>query len=57
MTPRRFYVAIAVLFILLLILGSGLAWGSVGCDLNNPKRDVARLFPGSTGYKTVSIEV
>ena len=57
MTPRRFYVAIAVLFILLLILGSGLAWGAVGCDLNNPKRDVARLFPGSTGYKTISVEV
>lgn len=28
------------------------AWGAVGCDLNDPDRDVARLFPGSTGYKT-----
>jgi hypothetical protein len=29
------------------------AWGAVGCDLNDPDRDVARLFPESTGYKTV----
>lgn len=26
--------------------------GAVGCDLNDPDRDVARLFPGSTGYRT-----
>jgi len=25
----------------------------VGCDLNDPDRDVARLFPESTGYKTI----
>jgi hypothetical protein len=25
---------------------------AVGCDLNDPDRDVGRLFPGSTGYKT-----
>jgi hypothetical protein len=25
---------------------------AVGCDLNDPDRDVARLFPDSTGYKT-----
>lgn len=29
------------------------AWAAVGCDLNDPDRDVARLFPESTGYKTV----
>lgn len=37
---------------LLLLAGSGRARGAVGCDLNDPDRDVARLFPGSTGYKT-----
>jgi len=26
--------------------------GAVGCDLNDPDRDVKRLFPESTGYKT-----
>lgn len=25
---------------------------AVGCELNDPDRDVARLFPESTGYKT-----
>ena len=33
------------------------AWGAVGCDLNEPERDVARLFPGSTGYRTVELEI
>ncbi|MCX5794679.1 MAG: hypothetical protein NTY77_04190 [Elusimicrobia bacterium] len=27
-------------------------FAAVGCDLNEPDRDVARLFPGSTGYQT-----
>jgi hypothetical protein len=29
------------------------AFGAVGCDLNDPDRDVARLFPGSTGYNAI----
>ena len=28
------------------------AMGAVGCDLNDPDRDVARLFPDSSGYRT-----
>ncbi len=51
-----FLVAIAA-FLLIMRLGSGPAWGAVGCDLNEPDRDVKRLFPGSTGYKTVSLEI
>jgi hypothetical protein len=35
--------------LLLLTLGSLVA--AVGCDLNDPDRDVKRLFPGSTSYK------
>jgi hypothetical protein len=42
---------VLALFILVLT-GSGTASGAVGCDLNDPDRDVARLFPESTGYKT-----
>jgi hypothetical protein len=38
--------------ILLLLLLAGTLWSAVGCDLNDPDRDVRRLFPGSTGYKT-----
>jgi len=30
---------------------------AVGCDLNDPDRDVKRLFPGSTGYKTLYVSI
>jgi len=42
----------ALALFILVLMGSGTAWGAVGCDLNDPDRDVARLFPESTGYKT-----
>jgi hypothetical protein len=42
-----------VLALLLLLAGCTAAWCAVGCDLNDPDRDVARLFPESTGYKTI----
>ena len=37
--------------------GAGPARAAVGCDLNDPDRDVARLFPESTGYKTSYVSV
>lgn len=40
-------------FLILVLTGCSPAWAAVGCDLNDPDRDVARLFPESTGYKTV----
>jgi hypothetical protein len=30
---------------------------AVGCDLNDPDRDVKRLFPGSTGYRTLYVSI
>lgn len=42
-----------LLILLFLLTASTTAWGAVGCDLNDPDRDVARLFPESTGYKTI----
>ncbi len=39
-------------FLCFLLLGSESIFAAVGCDLNDPDRDVARLFPGSTGYRT-----
>jgi len=42
---------------LLILTGYTAAWGAVGCDLNDPDRDVARLFPESTGYKTNYVSV
>jgi len=44
-------------FLIIMRLGSGPAWGAVGCDLNDPDRDVKRLFPESKGYKAVSLEI
>jgi hypothetical protein len=42
-----------VFALLILLTAAPAAWAAVGCDLNDPDRDVARLFPESTGYKTV----
>ncbi|MCX7010241.1 MAG: hypothetical protein NTY53_23880, partial [Kiritimatiellaeota bacterium] len=41
-----------LLSLVLIILGALPTLGAVGCDLNDPDRDVARLFPESTGYRT-----
>jgi len=32
-------------------------FAAVGCDLNDPDRDVKRLFPESTGYKTLYVSI
>jgi len=53
---RLFYMAVAAFFVIQR-LSVVPAWGAVGCDLNDPERDVKRLFPGSTGYKAVSLEI
>jgi hypothetical protein len=37
--------------------GSSGLLAAVGCDLNDPDRDVKRLFPESTGYKTVYVSI
>jgi len=45
---------------LVLAVLLGLPWqafAAVGCDLNDPDRDVARLFPGSTGFKTSYVSI
>jgi hypothetical protein len=54
----QFAIWIAVyLAILLILTGCTTAWGAVGCDLNDPDRDVARLFRESTGYKTHYVSI
>jgi hypothetical protein len=41
---------------LLLFMAAPL-FSAVGCDLNDPDRDVQRLFPGSTGFKTLYVTI
>ena len=43
--------------LIVLLAGYRAALSAVGCDLNDPDRDVARLFPGSTGYKTDYVSI
>lgn len=44
-------------FIVIMNLSATPALAAVGCDLNDPDKDVKRLFPGSTGYKTTTVEI
>jgi hypothetical protein len=41
----------------IFMIPAELLFAAVGCDLNDPDRDVARLFPGSTGYKTNYVSI
>jgi len=45
------------LSVAVLLIPAQLLFAAVGCDLNDPDRDVARLFPGSTGYKTNYVSI
>jgi hypothetical protein len=40
-----------------LLIFSYNAFAAVGCDLNDPDRDVKRFFPASTGYKTAYLSI
>ena len=51
-----FHIRRFVLFSILAAVFSS-AFAAVGCDLNDPDRDVARLFPSSTGYKTLYLSI
>lgn len=43
--------------LIVILLSSSPAFGAVGCDLNDPDRDVAWIFPESTGYKAYYLSV
>ena len=45
------------LSVILLLTAATQSWAAVGCDLNDPDRDVARLFPGSASYKTIYVSL
>lgn len=41
-----------ILALILPVVMTFSLFAAVGCDLNDPDRDVKRLFPNSTGYRT-----
>jgi len=41
------------IILLAVFILSGVLAAAVGCELNDPDRDVKRLFPESTGYRTL----
>ncbi len=47
----------AVLILALVLFAPVKVRAAVGCDLNDPDRDVKRLFPQSTGYKTLYVSI
>jgi hypothetical protein len=57
MKIKRIPLIAAMLALSLLLVSPGAALAAVGCDLNDPDRDVARLFPDSTGYKTLYVSI
>jgi len=56
-SPAFLSAKVATLALLFFLMASTAVWAAVGCDLNDPDRDVARLFPESTGYKTVYVSI
>jgi hypothetical protein len=48
---------IQTLLLACFTLMAGHLWGAVGCDLNDPDRDVKRLFPDSTGSKALYLSI
>ena len=47
----------AILTILITLCSSGNLYAAVGCTLNDPDRDIKRLFPKATNYKTEFITI
>ena len=54
---RNAFLQLVLLALLLFGLGAAPALAAVACDLNNPERDVPRLFPESTSYKTSYVSI
>lgn len=57
-TTTPFRLLTTVFFLMVIAnLTHQVALGAVGCTLNDPDRDIKRLFPESTGYKTSFISI
>ena len=47
----------ALMIFMVSVLFAQAAYAAVGCSLTDPDRDVKRIFPASTGYKTTFITI
>ena len=50
-------IGITVLLCLLSFIRAAELYAAVGCTLNDPDRDIRRIFPESTGYRTEFITI
>lgn len=57
MGTRSNNIVAGLIMVLLFGIFNGPALAAVGCTLNDPDRDVKRLFPQSTGYKTIFVTI
>ena len=57
MTKSYYNSIILGISVLSLLSLSSVSFAAVGCTLNDPDRDVRRIFPESTGYKTEFITI
>lgn len=46
-----------IMVFIFLLQSVSVAYAAIGCSLNDPDRDVLRLFPKSTGYRTDFISI
>jgi len=51
---RAFKISLVVVFLSTFV---HISFAAVGCTLNDPDRDIKRLFPNSTGYRTSFITI
>ncbi|MFC1570287.1 hypothetical protein ACFL4E_00705 [Candidatus Omnitrophota bacterium] len=54
---KKILVKIIILIFCAVSFNAAELYAAVGCTLNDPDRDVKRIFPGSTGYKTEFITI
>ena len=50
-------VSTLLIVIFIVIFGCEISFAAIGCTLNDPDRDIQKLFPQSTGYKTDFITI
>ena len=50
-------ISVVLTTVFAIIFSCGVSFAAIGCTLNDPDRDIQKLFPQSTGYKTDFITI